>query len=374
MFNYFNYAFKSKWVFSKPPKKDILIYDGLPKIDYFLDKKKFTYFNKRNSLNIIVLIKTFLSSGFKNIKKNYIKNYFKIVSPKIVMTAIDNNLSFFKLKHIYNDPKYVCVQGSIRDEHFINQCKKYYKKNNKKLFADYFFVYGKNDLIKLKEYISTKFIVSGSCRNNLFEKKINKNSIKEMIFISQASNHFFFNQEKKLVRKLIKISKKLDLKFLYLLKNERNSKFLYEIKDYFKKFKLKNKFEYFIRDTSALKNESLNYQKKKDHYNILNKSAIFISLSSTFAFEALSRKQKVVFFPVNNFPAANYIFKKKYKRNGPFWLKDHSSKKIEDKIKKIIKMSNNQFSKSIKKYISDIIVYSPNNKNLKKILKRLNVV
>ena len=79
--------------------------------------------------------------------------------------------------------KYICVQGSIRDEHFINQCKKYYK-NNKKLFADYFFVYGKNDLIKLKEYISTKFIVSGSFRNNLFEKKINKDSIKEMIFIS----------------------------------------------------------------------------------------------------------------------------------------------------------------------------------------------
>ena len=373
MFNYLNYAFKSKWIFLKPSKKDVLIYDGLPKIEFLLNKNKIEYFNKRNSINIFVFIKTFLNSGFKDIKENYIRNYFSLVSPKVVMTAIDNNLSFFKLKYIYKEPKYICVQGSIRDKFFINQCQRYYKKNKKKLFADYFFVYGKNDLIKLKKYISSNFIISGSFRNNLFKKKSKKKKIKEMVFISQASNHFFFNQEKKLVAKLIKISNKLNFKFLYFLKNEKNSRFLNYIKDYFRKLKLENKFKYFIRDTKALNNLSIGFQKKNDHYNILNKSAVFLSLSSTFAFEALSRKQKVIFFPINNFPTTNYIFQKKYKKRGPFWLNDKSSKKIEDKIKKIIKMSDNELSKSIKKYISDIIVFSPNNKNLKKILKKFKV-
>lgn len=372
MLNYINYALKSKWVFLRPPKKDVLIYDGLPKIDFFLNKNKITYFNKRNSLNIFVFIKTLLNTGFKSIKENYIRNYFKLVSPKVVMTAIDNNLSFFKLKYIYNETKYVCVQGALRDKFFINQCKKYYKKKGDKLLADYFFVYGRNDLIKLKKYISSKFIVHGSFINNLFKSK-KKKKLKEMIFISQASNEFFFNQEKKLVIKLIKIANKLNLKFLYFLKNEKGSKFISHIKDYFKKKKLENNFKYFIRDTKELNKQTISLQKKNNHYNILNKSAIFLSLSSTFAFEALSRKQKVIFFPINNFPTTNYIFHDKYKKNGPFWLSDKSSKKIKEKIKKIIKMKDNELSNLIKKYISDIIVFSPNNKSLKEVLKKLKV-
>ena len=370
MFSYISYALKSKWFFLKPPKKDILIYDGLPKIEFFLNKNKIAYFNKRNSLNIFVFIKTLLNTGFKNIKENYIRNYFKLVSPKVVMTAIDNNLSFFNLKYIYNEAKYICVQGALRDKFFLNQCQKYYKK--KKLFADYFFVYGRNDLIKLKKYISSRFIIHGSFINNLFKIK-KKKKLKEMIFISQASNEFFFNQEKKLVTKLVKIADKLNFKFLYFLKNEKGSKFIVHIKDYFKKLKLDNKFEYFIRDTKKLNKRSISFQKKNDHYNILNKSAIFLSLSSTFAFEALSRKQKVIFFPLNNFPTTNYIFHKKYKKNGPFWLSNKSSKKIEEKIKKIIKMKDGELSKSIKKYISDIIIFSPNNKNLKEVLRKLKV-
>ncbi len=373
MIDYFKYGLKSKWIISKPSKKDVLIYDGLPKIDFLLKKQKIAYFDKRNSVNLFVLFKTFLNDGFKNIKENYIKNYFNLVSPKVVMTGIDNNLSFFKLKYIYNKPKYVCVQGSLRDKFFINQCQKYYRDNNKKLFADYFFIYGKNDLIKLKKYISTKFVVSGSFRNNLFKKKVKNRKLKEMIFISQASNKYFFNQEKKLVSKLIKISNKLNLKFLYFLKNEKDSKFLHHIKDYFKKLKLEDKFEYFIRDAKMLKNKSLSFQKKKDHYNILNKSAIFLSLSSTFAFEAVSRKQKVIFFPVNNFPTTNYIFFEKYAKSGPFWLSSKSSRKIEAKIKNVINMNDNELSKLIKKYISDIIVFSYGNKDLLKTLKKFKI-
>ncbi len=373
MIYYLRYALRSKWVFLKPPKKDILIYDGLPKIDYFLDKNNITYFNKRNSVNIFILFKTLIQDGFKNIKENYIKNYFNLVSPKIVMTSIDNNLSFFKLKYIYNEPKYICIQGSLRDKFFLEQCRKYYKKNKKKLFADYFFVYGKNDLIKLKKYISTKFIINGSFRNNLFSKKIKKTNIKEMIFISQASNKFFFDQEKTLVYKLIKISKKLNLKFLYLLKNEKNSQFLNHIKNYFKKLNVEGQLKYFIRDTKKLSNKSISYKKKKDQYNLLNKPAIFLSLSSTFAFEAISRKQKVIFFPINSFPTEKYILSEKYKKNGPFWLSNRSSAKIEAKIKKVISMTDIELSKSIKKNISDIIVFSPKNKNLETTLKKLKV-
>ena len=52
-----------------------------------------------------------------------------------------------------------------------------------------------------------------------------------------------------------------------------------------------------------------------------------------------------------------------------FWLNDKSSQKIEDKIKKIIKMSDNELSESIKKIFRYYCFFS-NNKNLKKFLKK----
>ena len=372
MIYYLKYLVKSKWYFFKPRNKPVLIYDVFPKIEYLINEKEIAFFDKRNSVNFFVLIKTFLKTGLYNLKNNYIKNYFEIVSPKIVMTAVDNNYSFFKLKYIYKKAKYLCIQGSLRDKYFLNKCKEYYKKNKEKLKADYFFVYGKNDFNELKKYINAKFIIHGSFRNNLFTKKIKKKKIKEIIFISQAANKFFFNQEKNLVLKLIEVSRILNLKFIYLLKNDKQNKFLKYILDHFKKIYEKENFEYFIRERKKYSG-NLIAKKREDVYNFLYRDAIFISLSSTFAFEALCRKHKVLFFPVNNFPIENYINFKKYKKEGIFWTKKKALNSIKKKVTSIINLNHLSWSRLINNYILDIINFQPYNKSLTSVLKKQKI-
>ena len=77
------------------------------------------YDTRYESINIFVILFTL----------NYKINYFKFVSPKIIYTAIDNNIGFFKLKDIFPSPIYIADQKGMRDNIFYNECKNFLRKN-----------------------------------------------------------------------------------------------------------------------------------------------------------------------------------------------------------------------------------------------------
>ena len=116
MLNKFFKVIFSKWEFSKPQKKKLLIYD-LPNVfERIIAKDQYEVLDIRyQTVNIYILFITILHTGFKDLVKNYQKNYIFFVSPKIIITSIDNNLFFFKLKQLYNKAKYICIQLSLRD-------------------------------------------------------------------------------------------------------------------------------------------------------------------------------------------------------------------------------------------------------------------
>ena len=95
--------FVTKWVFKKPKKANILIYDdeSIENLEFFLKGKKFEIFHVRHEiLNIYVLINSILKNGFYKVRENYKLTFFTIVDPKLVITLIDENPGFFKLKSL----------------------------------------------------------------------------------------------------------------------------------------------------------------------------------------------------------------------------------------------------------------------------------
>lgn len=124
-----------------PPKQsDILIYDdetnraGYTKI-LFKSKKKTSFHNRFEKINLFILIKSVIFKKFNNIKKSYIFYYFNYVKPKIVYTAIDNNPAFFLLKHIYPNSIYIADQNATRNNNFYNYCLNQIKIKKKNLFV-----------------------------------------------------------------------------------------------------------------------------------------------------------------------------------------------------------------------------------------------
>ena len=314
----------SKWVFSKPPKKKLLIYDLPDLFERILVKDQYEVLDIRyNTVNIYILFITFLQTGFKDLVKNYQKNYILSVSPKVIITSIDNNLYFFKLKQLFNKAKYICIQLSLRDSVFLNSCKMHYKnKNATKLYSDYFFVYGNNDKTVLKKFIQSKFILSGSIINNSHLQKKDYRKIDKIIFINQATEGDF-EKEVKIFKKIIRLSKDLNLSLYYLLKRREDHFLTKKIKTMFEKEFLNKEFNYI--------------EKKNNAYSYINSNAIFFTSSSTLGFEAISRKSKVIFLPYTKFPGKDYF--KKYPRNGPFWTTDHSFQNIKNLSKSVLNLN-----------------------------------
>lgn len=161
-----------KIIFSRPPQKKILIFDrNFPNLFIKTFKKnKYEIMDvRKESINLFVLFYTFINYGLKNIKKNYIISYIKLVNPKIVITFIDNNFFFYEIKKFYSKPKYISIQNGLRNHFFYKILR---KKSLKNLIVDYFFVFGETNRRILSKFIIGKIIVFGNLKNNfLFKKK-----------------------------------------------------------------------------------------------------------------------------------------------------------------------------------------------------------
>ena len=225
-----------KFVFSKPKKNKVLLYDAESKkfANIIFPRKNYEIMHTRKEkINIYILIITLLKTGFKSLKDNYKKNYINTVSPKIVLCGIDNHAGFYNLKKMCNKPQYIAIQNGLcslgRYEGFYNYCKAYYKKNKIKLAVDHNFVFSNTEKLILRKIINTKIHISGSVLNNefpLIPEKIKKK--KSMMFISalggsaSAKETILLKEEKPIFIHLLKYCKLNNMMLYYL--DRRKSK------------------------------------------------------------------------------------------------------------------------------------------------------
>lgn len=353
----------AKFVFSKPEQKRILIFDRVSErfiITMKLKKKNYSFLDVRyESINLYVLFYVIINFGFKNLIKNYIIVFIKLVNPKVVLTAIDNNFFFYELNKYYNNPIYISIQNGIRGQIFLKSLKEYSKKLKEDLYADYILIFGKKYKKIYEKYIHAKTIILGHVINNTFNNTqiYFKNKKRTLIFISQVNSTYLNNKninfrfflEKKILEELINYCKIRKL----------------ELKIYLKDVKLK---EYY-------KNTFLNYKIKflKRNLKNLNKYDFFVTQSSTLGYELLGRGKKVIFLEYRNiFKKKTFnIFSESYKKKeiGFFWTniyKPDFMYKILDRVRKI---SYKKWKVIIKKAVLHNMVFDKNNSIFKEILK-----
>ena len=352
---------KANYTFKKPYKKKILVFDReciKNEIATKLFKKsEYEILDIRyEKINLYVLLNVILNHGFKNIKFNYFKLYLEIVSPKIVYTAMDNQIDFFKLKEIYSKATYISDQFAISKDAYAShklklkkdfywKCKKYLSKNNNKLSADIIFTFGTNQIKNMSRYINGKYYPLGSTKNNAnVLKKRRKAKIKDITFICSGIYPATLENEIKVFQNLIEFGKKNNIKINFLSKYSK-------------------KEESFFRENYS--NEKWTYLPKKNQsssYQNINNSQFIVFTHSTMGLEALSKGIKIVSI-YSHFPEKSTCFN--FKRKGPFWSNSMSYPNFEKLIKKVIKYSESEWKSIVKKYSKKILSYDP--KNVKKI-------
>ena len=338
----------------KPKKNKILVYDALSLkfAKNLFSNFPITVFHTRyDGVSIYILFKTLIENGFTNFRNNYKKNFFSFVSPKIIFSAIDNNMSFFKLKSLYPIATYIADQNGMRNNKFYIQCRQYLRnKKSNKLISDYFFCFGQNEKKRLKKIISGRIYPYGKTLNNVNKyTKIKKFKLKKIIFISSLNLDIFPN-DLKAFKNLTKICLRRNLELYFLDRVKMNNL------DFLKKKGVSDSFKY-------LKNSKFDPKKNKFFEN-----SIFLFSHSTLGYELLSRGYRVGCFN-NNY--IEHFVEKKYPRSGNFWENSIIIDSLEKLISKIENYNQIEWNRIVKKYSKDLLIYDKNNNSKKKIIKKI---
>jgi len=362
----FKVIFFTKWIFQKPEKKRILIFDRVNSklACKILNLSNYAVLDARyESINLYVGFITLLNTGYKNYVENYILNYVKLTNPRIVITFIDNNPFFYRLKKLYKEPSYLSFQNGMRDDNFSISFSKYIKEKKIKLTADHLFLFGENDRKRYSKFIRAKVHIYGNIKNNFFYNpgRINqkRNSI---IFLSSQSSvtskaqSKFFDLEKEIFNYLIKYCKKNKKKLVFSSK--------YSVND---ENNLRKHFDNGSWSFVGKKKKVKSFEEIKKIYENLNKCFLVFN-SSTLGFEALARNLKCVSFDKRLNSLDTF---KKYPKEGIFWMNPQNYKEFERKINKILKIPKKKWIYGIKKYSKKFMTHDHKNNKTIKILKKL---
>ena len=353
---------KAKWIFSKPKKKNILIYDRHSE-DYskYLFKKQDCeiYDTRFESINLYVgllTLKTLKTLKIKKFLKIYKSIFFNLVAPKIVYTAIDNNPGFFKLKNISNKPIYISDQNgmskiadSYKQHSFYGDLQKHKQKTNKMPEADHIFLFGKNDRERISKVIKGKTYLFGNTKNNHFiiKKRKLKKKITSIMFISSGLFPSALKQDKIIFKNLKKFCEKKNIKLTFCARVGIDK-------------------EAFHRE-NFVKGNWIYLPRISTHktYRNLNKQQMIVFSHSTLGFQALSKGIKCCVF-YKCFPEKGAIGK--FPKRGPFWTNSNTYSNFEITLNRVIGFSNNRWKKIAKKYADSILSYDPSNIKKKKII------
>ena len=167
MINKFIHLLKKKWEFKKIKNAGYLIF-GHGNISIL---SKYIPKNNKEVVTFVVInfyiVYQLLINKEKFSKLNYFKQAIKTVNPSIIITLIDNDIDFYRLKKYFPDKKFIAIQNGYRTE----PKKKFLIKKNEKLQCDIIFCFGKQNINYYKSFVETKVIVLGSLKNNLILRK-----------------------------------------------------------------------------------------------------------------------------------------------------------------------------------------------------------
>ena len=308
--------------------------------------------------------------------------YPKIFLVKLIITFVDNNNFYYKIKNKLPNLKTISIQNGLRPEYFFCELSK-----NKELKSDYILTWGDEIAKKYKENINTQTITIGSFYNNFikkYKKKRNSvafissgygmNKVQMRIFSGTNKNKFFmeankyFSAEKILVPKIYEYCKKNNLEFEVIGRCEKNAKGSY--------WSRPDKEHKFYKD--ILSDGNFKYHEKNDAYScyqIADESKLSISIYSAFGLEALARKLRIVFFNIRDFStdhkSLNLFWPAKISDRGEFWTNSMNETEVKRVLNYALFAKEEDWNNSIKKVIPSLINFDADNSIFVKLLNKL---
>ena len=366
----------SKLDFFKPQKKIILIFDHVNSDilkDYLPKKDTGILFTRKERINLSVLFLNFIKGKFTPLE--YFEAYIDAVKPKVVITCIDNNPLFYRIKKNKLRKKIVIAttwRTPVHDSSvFQFQSTSTRLVKDPEFNADHIFVLNESIGKFFKELNIEIVSVIGSFKSNHY--KIDKKKDIKILYISSWNDSSF--------------EKKITSDVNYELYDSFQKKLLKNIYEYCKKYNFsitilgkksgkiaEQEYKYF---ENIFKNINWKFIKSKDvnSYETVDRSELIITQNSTLGYESLSRGNKTIFFnessKLKSLDSLRFGWPdENLEKGGPFWTDQGSFSSCENILNKILNLDFLMWKEISERYIRRVILRDENNIKFKSILKK----
>ncbi len=379
-----------KHVKFKINKKNIVIFDGVSFKDLEYILKDYDYMTLEDRIdridtiyitpNVIINFFYYLFLLFQNYSLKSIYNIalIKSMSPKVVITSIDNSINFhLAAKILYKEIFFLAIQNANRTGYReLNYCLKkniIYPKNYKDiLFIPNLVCFGEDDISgsKKENLKILNFYNFGSVRiSNFFyylkEKNIEiKKDLYDVCLISEPMINHNVEYKNATIEKSIIDLMKFSINFCM----ENNLKFIYAPKCFFETRNAKLELDFF---SEYLSKEQLRYLLQNTYkkiniyssYEALLQSKIAIGWESTMLLNKIGLKQKILSCNFSSFETWNFPI------NGVCSLNEKDYKSFSERVKLILNMSDEDYFNKLNKNPNFVMSFDEKESLIKKTKK-----
>ncbi len=364
-----------------PKKAEVLIYDacGAEALMPYLNKHIVTTMAVRGEvINVPCLLRAALTLNFWKVWKYnpftaYTEAFIQAVSPKVVITFIDNNQAFYVISNRFPDIKTIFIQNGIRTKDVFEKLNKL-----ENYHVDYMCVFGDAIGKKYNSYITGKALTLGSLKNNAV-KKNNIVSDDIVLFISQyrekaKKNAPFFTEVNgtPIYHDQFYSTEVIALKFLVKW-CAKNKKILKIAGVTYENNGIEREFYASILDGCAWE-----YQPKTEQYSSykeIDAAEIVVFIDSTMGYESIVRGKRTASFScrmvdmhdqtrVFGWPAV-------LPNNGPFWTNDQNETQFQRVMDYLNTVSDDDWEQTRKCYASELIEFDSGNTRFVALLQVL---
>jgi surface carbohydrate biosynthesis protein len=336
-------------------------------------------------LNFWILLKCLMSGRFQMME--YFAQAIKSHQPRVAITFIDNDPTFYQLKSLNTSPVYVAVQNGLRHNYayayrsgFVDHLSNAGGKDL--LSADLICTFGNGSSSLFENNVRAKTLVTGNLRNNSMKLIIPHQVEYDIVFMSQhapfdlanrsefiylneasLSIHDFYKTESQVAKFLAQYCNEHSLRFAVSGKREANE--LFERKFF----------------SEAIGNLPFTFLPKTDsrssYANACN-SKLVVVVDSTIGYELLSRGKKVAFFSTRQFeqqPMPNngrdtcFGYPNAYPDTGVFWTNFPDPNEYRRILDSMLEMTEEDWADQIEPYTEDLMAYKPDNKEFIQMLQ-----
>jgi surface carbohydrate biosynthesis protein len=358
--------------------------DGIEILTQYVDQSSISVVDP-SELNFWILLRCLVFGKFQ--MTGYSAEVIRAQRPRVVITFIDNDTTFYLHKSLNPSPVYIAVQNGLRHNYayayrsgFVDHLVKAGGKDQ--LSADLICTFGKGSSLLFENNICTKTLVTGNLKNNSMELVNPKKTEYDIVFMSQhapfdlanreetiylnessVSIHEFYGIESTVTNFLAQYCKEHSLRFA--ISGKRGADDVFE-------------HQFFSRAIGELPYEFLPRVDPQSSYANAFNSRLVVVIDSTIGYELLSRGRKVAFLSARIIGEPRAVSKDRdtcfgypnaYSDNGAFWTNNPDPDEYSRILNSLLGMSDAEWATQIQPYTEELMAYRPGNNEFIQMLK-----